>query len=167
METDQPAGQALPEKVAGVTLELELTGSFAERIEVSLAYRDAMATEAAMGVLLRVYAAALGLCWPRCRRYMQKERVEYDGNVLKYGGKVLDFLGKQPGGVDPPDVIRAGRHAVRLCEEGMLTKAHAEAAEGFSQAPTGSSSSSSSQSSASGGSSQGGSGRSSPSEPRG
>lgn len=155
----EPAEKPAPETVAGVKLELEAPGSYAERWDVASALRDAVAREAPQETYVHLFAAALALCWPRLRRYLAKERIEYGADLRRYGTHTIDFLAKQPGATDllVPEIIAAGRVAQRLCDQGLLTKAHIEEAEGFSPAPGASSSSSSSRSKPPGAESQDGS----------
>lgn len=70
----------LPARLAGADLEIVLPESLAERYDVALALVDP-------GTSARARAAALGLSWPRFRR-----RRAYTGNVLAYGGVVIDTL---------------------------------------------------------------------------
>lgn len=153
METD-------PLTVAGVRVDLEAPASYAERWEVYSAIQDATKRGLPQEVFVRLFAGALGLCCGRLRRYLQRERVEYDGDLRRFGAAVVDFHATKIEGVQPSfmgDIIKAGQAAYRLCEQHLLTADHIKAAEGFSQAPGGSSSQSSSPSSAPGASSQDGS----------
>lgn len=151
MDTDLP-GQAAVHTIAGIRTELEAPTSYAERWEVYNALQDASIRDAPQEVVARLLAGALGLCCARLRRYLAKQRIEYNGDLRKYGAAVVDFHAEQPGAGPRlmAEIVAAGRAAQKLCEESLLTKAQLQAAQGFSKAPGESSSSSSSPSSAPG-----------------
>jgi hypothetical protein len=105
----KPAGPELPARLAGASLVLELPKSLAERWDVVLAGRGGQPSH-------RVLAAALGLSVGRMRRFVQ-----YTGNVLEFGGRILDLLLKaEPEPATLHEVIQAGRVAFRRIDESLI-----------------------------------------------
>lgn len=76
--------------------------------------------------LQRAEAAALGICWPGsgkvCR--VTPSMVRYD--LAEYGGRVADALAAR--GVDLAEIWGAGRVALRLVSEGLVTPSDVEQA---------------------------------------
>lgn len=120
-ETAEPASglPPCPTRLAGFALELVAPRSHAERWDPLFAQR-AEAPEH------RVLAGALGLCSPRIRQF-----VPYEGDVVAFGGKVLDVLlgAKEPARMR--DILIAGRHALALCNREAVTGEEVTAAQGF------------------------------------
>lgn len=77
----------------------------------------------------RSVAAALGLCSSTLRR-----AVQFDHDVMAFGARVIDHLLEQ--GVPYQDILTAGRHAWRLCNNGLLHAAEVKAAEDFTEPST-------------------------------
>src|SRR5262245_48479477 len=100
----------LPTTIAGVPLELVVPTSHAERWELTLAMSDA---DGHTDRISRVLAAALGLCWTKLRQYLAKDRIRYRGDIIEYGGAVVDYLcshdRKIPARYD--QIVAAGRAA--------------------------------------------------------
>jgi hypothetical protein len=122
----EPADPAPLTRLVGWDLDLAPPASLAERWDVVGAAGDAPDNQ----VMVRVLAAALGLCWGRFRRNAKAPK--YDGRILAYGGRVLDYL--LGAGADLADIVTAGLRAQKLCQENALASEDVEAAEGFSRA---------------------------------
>lgn len=115
-------------RLLGWDLDLAAPGSLAERWDVAGAATDAPDNQ----VMIRVLAAALGLCWGRFRRNPKSPK--YDGRVLAFGGRVLDFALEH--GAPLHHVITAGGRALQLCRAGLVTQEAIDDAAGFSPART-------------------------------
>lgn len=77
----------------------------------------------------RALGAALGLCSAHVRNWVGP----YRGDVLEYGGRVLDyFLARE---VPFEAIVEAGRAAWRLCADLVPTEPEVAAAADFSVAP--------------------------------
>lgn len=155
--------------IAGVQVQLEVPPSYAERWEVYNSLQGASARDLPEEVMVRLLSAAVGLCCPRLRRYLSRQKVEYSGDLRRYGAAVADFHATLPGATPRlmAELVAAGRLACRMCEDSLLTQAQMQAAQDFTAAPVATSSSNSSRSSSLGAGTQGGSDPYSQSKPQG
>lgn len=94
-------------KVAGQTVDLELPTRAVIRHDL---YASAATDRSREQTARRVVAAALLLCWPSASRKPGVPR--YRGDVLEYGGEVLDFLLGL--GATPPEIMVAGNAAIQM-----------------------------------------------------
>lgn len=90
-------------RVAGRLVELNQLPLLSERWDIMVAYGKPSTNH-------RVEACALGLCWKVVRRRLPP----YQGDVLVYGGMVLELLLKAKTPAKFVDVRRAGIRAVNL-----------------------------------------------------
>lgn len=114
---DAPAPKK-PRRLAGADVVLRVPGSLAARWDVCIASQTP-------GCEIRAQAAALGLCWSRINK-----RMIYGGDVLRYGGQVIDLLLAE--GARYGEIMGASIEAYNLCVVGL---AAVEGAEGFSEPP--------------------------------
>lgn len=105
---------------------------FADREDL---YRAWTAAGTDYGTLLRVCAAALGICVPRVAR---RPRVgEWDRNpqtLHRYGGAVLESY---RGEVSQVEIIEAGGTVLRLCTDSLLPAGEVERKRDFTEASGG------------------------------
>jgi hypothetical protein len=146
----------LPARLAGADLRLTPPPRVSASYSILVAL-DQLASRDDRGVRPThlVLCAALGMCWARVR-----SRLQFDGDVLSYGLRVIDLLldpsiQLAPG--DHPatmlDVIVAGKAAVKLIQRSAPILPEVKAAEDFSRAPSDASTASGSRSSDDGASS--------------
>jgi hypothetical protein len=103
LDEDEDDAPDVPRRIAGRLVELEQLKLLSERWDIMAAYRPSRPTH-------RVEAAALGLAWPRLRRRLPK----YSGDVLEYGGQVLDLLLNAKTPASFIEIRAAGIRAVSL-----------------------------------------------------
>jgi hypothetical protein len=96
-----------PSRLGGADFEVTIPSSLAERYDVAIAYASGQSRQ-------RVAAATVGLCWTRFRR-----RVPYTGDVLTYGGRVIEELCKS--GPDRVPIFELSGLGIEIAEAILLT----------------------------------------------
>lgn len=99
-------------KLCNEVVELKVPKSIVERFEV------VTALQAGVGVF-RGHAVVVALCWPRLRRWLEKDDIHWSGNVSVYGKQVFDWLSSQKHPLDVGQFHQVAREARRLCEEAL------------------------------------------------
>lgn len=142
IKTREPEFPARMFKLAGQTFAIELPDRASWREDIANA-----AVEAKTGQLgYRVCVATLFLCAPILREQpvsqTDKRRCpRYEGDLLKYGGEVIDFLGEVcaaanvPMSSVRPELIAAGNAAVQLVIDSMVDEGDLLRAVGNSPGP--------------------------------
>lgn len=131
-------------KVAGQTVDLELPTRASVRHDL---YASAATDRGREQTARRVVAAALLLCWPAAQRKPDNPAPKYRGDVLEYGGDVIDFLDRL--GATPAEIVVAGNAALQLVIDSFPKAEDLVKARGNSPAPPASGSEMSSPSNAS------------------
>lgn len=99
----------MTQKLAGMYLDLVKPKMIMRRWDVLFAFTDASRPGASHAAKTRVYAGALGLCWPEIQRHIPP----YDGNLLMWSEHVMQYLVEH--GADISDIPEPGAQAVDLC----------------------------------------------------
>jgi hypothetical protein len=124
----------LPGTLVGSPLKLRVPADVAERWDLYL-----QALRVPNVSYLRVYGAALGLCWPHLRRVLAKSNIVHTGDTLRFGGTVQHLLFTGSGPIaEPVDVNAfrvAGAHAVRLINASIVGGEAVKARRDFTSAP--------------------------------
>lgn len=101
--------------VGGQTVELELPRRLVVRHDLAVSAATHTGREQ---TARRVVAAALFLCWPGVSK--KQGAPKYTGDVLEYGGEVLDFLLAHKATMD--EIIVAGNTALQLVLDSLVTE---------------------------------------------
>jgi hypothetical protein len=141
-ETEPPAEtlpDTLPERLAGGRFGFVLTADLAERWDLYIA-----AGRTPTISVLRVWAAAIALCWPKLRAKLAAAGIVYDGDVVRYGGKVQGILmaGRPPAAapVTSAELRAVGEVICRRVAAAVLDFDAVKAKADFLEAPGGDSS---------------------------
>lgn len=112
-------------RIGGEPVHLTAPKLLTERWDVAMALSEA---NGRMQLAVKVFAAALGLCWPKLRLSGNSPR--YRGDIMAYGAEVQEFLLNR--GTTVAEIIEHGNKACELCLSSIPTESETQAAEGNS-----------------------------------